>query len=54
MKTLAHMILIGATVSALMLATPPAAAMPVFDSANYQQNLLTAARTLKQIDQQIR
>jgi len=54
MKALAHLILIGATVPALLLATPPAAAMPVFDSANYQQNLLTAARTLKQIDQQIR
>lgn len=54
MKTLAHMILIGAAVPALLLAPPPAAAMPVFDSANYQQNLLTAARTLKQIDQQIR
>lgn len=53
MKTLAHMILIGAAGPALMLATP-VAAMPVFDSANYQQNLLTAARTLKQIDQQIR
>jgi P-type conjugative transfer protein TrbJ len=54
MKTLAHMILIGAAVPALLLMTPPAAAMPVFDSANYQQNLLTAARTLKQIDQQVR
>ncbi|KQZ62041.1 conjugal transfer protein TrbJ [Sphingopyxis sp. Root1497] len=32
---------------------PPAAAMPVFDSANYSQNLLTAARTLQQINQQI-
>lgn len=31
----------------------PAAAMPVFDSANYSQNLLTAARTLQQINQQI-
>ena len=28
-------------------------AMPVFDSANYSQNLLTAARTLQQINQQI-
>ena len=53
MKTLARRILIGAAGPALMLATP-VAAMPVFDSANYQQNLLTAARTLKQIDQQIR
>ncbi len=54
MKTLAQMLLAAATIPVLMLATPPATAMPVFDSANYQQNLLTAARTLKQIDQQIR
>jgi P-type conjugative transfer protein TrbJ len=54
MKTLAQMLLIGAAMPALILAAPPAAAMPVFDSANYSQNLLTAARTLKQIDQQIR
>lgn len=32
---------------------PPAQAIPVFDSANYSQNLLTAARTLQQINQQI-
>ncbi len=31
----------------------PASAIPVFDSANYSQNLLTAARTLQQINQQI-
>lgn len=31
----------------------PAQAVPVFDSANYAQNLLTAARTLQQINQQI-
>jgi P-type conjugative transfer protein TrbJ len=54
MKTLAQMRLIGAAIPALLLAAPPAAAVPVFDSANYSQNLLTAARTLKQIDQQIR
>jgi P-type conjugative transfer protein TrbJ len=36
-----------------VVAAVPAHAMPVFDSANYSQNLLTAARTLKQIDQQI-
>lgn len=34
-------------------AVPPAQAMPVFDSANYSQNLLTAARTLQQINQQV-
>ena len=33
---------------------PSAHAVPVFDSANYSQNLLTAARTLEQINQQIR
>lgn len=54
MKTLAHMLLAAAAIPALLLAVPPAAAMPVFDQANYSQNLLTAARTLKQIDQQIR
>lgn len=36
-----------------LTASAPAAAMPVFDSANYAQNLLTAARTLQQINQQI-
>lgn len=54
MKTLAHMLLAAAAIPALLLAVPPAGAMPVFDQANYSQNLLTAARTLKQIDQQIR
>lgn len=41
---------LGATA---MLAAPSARAVPVFDSANYSQNLLTAARTLQQINQQI-
>ncbi|KFG88650.1 putative conjugal transfer trbj signal peptide protein precursor [Sphingobium herbicidovorans NBRC 16415] len=54
MKTFAHMLLAAAAIPALLLAVPPATAMPVFDQANYSQNLLTAARTLKQIDQQIR
>lgn len=31
----------------------PAAAIPVFDQANYAQNLLQAARSLQQINQQI-
>ncbi|MGJ8477093.1 P-type conjugative transfer protein TrbJ [Sphingobium yanoikuyae] len=35
------------------LAVPAAQAIPVFDSANYAQNLLTATRTLQQINQQI-
>ena len=36
-----------------ILTVTPAQAVPVFDSANYSQNLLTAARTLQQINQQI-
>ncbi|KEQ52865.1 P-type conjugative transfer protein TrbJ [Sphingobium chlorophenolicum] len=36
-----------------LLQSRPAQAIPVFDSANYAQNLLTAARTLQQINQQI-
>ncbi|MGF7150105.1 P-type conjugative transfer protein TrbJ [Sphingomonas zeicaulis] len=38
---------------AFIAQSPPAQALPVFDSANYAQNLLTAARTLQQINQQI-
>ena len=38
---------------ALTVPTTPAQAIPVFDGANYAQNLLTAARTLQQINQQI-
>jgi P-type conjugative transfer protein TrbJ len=37
----------------LLLQSRPAYAIPVFDSANYAQNLLTAARMLQQINQQI-
>ncbi len=50
------MIALAATslASATIVAVIPAQAMPVFDQANYSQNLLTAARTLQQIDQQIR
>ena len=40
----------GAT--ALVLPTP-ALAMPVFDATNYEQNLLSAARALEQINHQI-
>lgn len=40
-----------ATVTAALPA--PAAAMPVFDSANYAQNLLSAARALEQINHQV-
>jgi P-type conjugative transfer protein TrbJ len=44
----------GALSAALMAGAPPAAAqMSVFDTSNYTQNLLTAARTLSQINNQI-
>ncbi len=36
-----------------LTATPAAAQMSVFDPSNYAQNVLTAARTLQQINQQI-
>ncbi|MCJ8159163.1 P-type conjugative transfer protein TrbJ [Sphingomonas sp. LaA6.9] len=54
---LAALMASSATISMTMLAmvpVTPARAMPVFDSANYAQNLLIAARTLEQINQQIR
>ncbi|HKY82739.1 MAG TPA: P-type conjugative transfer protein TrbJ [Sphingobium sp.] len=43
----------GAMGAGLLLQSRPVYAIPVFDSANYAQNLLTAARTLQQINQQI-
>jgi len=52
-KTLCLALMIGALTGSMMLPATPAAAMPVFDQANYTQNLLTAARTLQQINQQI-
>lgn len=45
--------LLAAALTPAILTVGPAAAVPVFDSANYSQNLLTAARTLQQINQQI-
>ncbi len=39
--------------AAATMSASSAVAVPVFDSANYSQNLLTAARTLRQINQQI-
>lgn len=58
MKTIiaAGLMAAGATVSVFTgfaVMSTPAHAVPVFDSANYAQNLLTAARTLQQINQQI-
>lgn len=47
-------LLASATLAVSLVQSSPAVhAMPVFDSANYSQNLLTAARTLQQINQQI-
>lgn len=39
--------------AALFLPTTAAQAIPVFDANNYAQNVMTAARTLQQINQQI-
>lgn len=41
-------------VGAIGVPVMPAAAIPVFDASNYAQNLLTAARTLQQVNNQIR
>jgi P-type conjugative transfer protein TrbJ len=41
------------SVGAGMMAATPAQAIPVFDASNYAQNLLIAARTLQQVNQQI-
>lgn len=59
MKTYLFARLLGAgslAVLTLGLVVPvtPAAAIPVFDASNYAQNLLIAARTLNQINNQIR
>ena len=56
MKTYIFAACLGMCAAGVGLAGPVAQraqAMPVFDSANYSQNLLTAARTLQQINQQI-
>jgi len=39
---------------AIGLIAAPAAAIPVFDASNFSQNILTAARTLEQINNQVR
>lgn len=44
---------VGSIGAGLMLTGTPAQAIPVFDASNYAQNLLTAARTLTQINNQI-
>lgn len=48
MLTTLLMVALGMTVS-----VPAAAQMAVFDPANFQQNVLTAARTLEQVNQQV-
>lgn len=45
--------LTGATIVVVGVSVTPAVAMPVFDASNYSQNILTAARTLAQINNQI-
>lgn len=44
---------IGSIGAGLLLTGTPAQAIPVFDASNYAQNLLIAARTLAQINNQI-
>lgn len=44
----------GAGVTGLLLPSQPAQAIVVFDPSNYGQNILTAARALEQINNQIR
>jgi P-type conjugative transfer protein TrbJ len=45
---------IGAGMTAMLVPSQPAQAIVVFDPSNYGQNILTAARTLEQINNQIR
>jgi P-type conjugative transfer protein TrbJ len=58
MKKYVIVALLGAASLGLLgagvITSTPAQAIPVFDAANYTQNVLTAARTLQQINQQIR
>jgi type IV secretion system protein TrbJ len=44
----------GSIGAAMMLASPASAQMSVFDTSNYTQNLLTAARSLSQVNNQIK
>lgn len=55
MKWLISVVIAATPLCALGFATSvPAQGITVFDPANYAQNVLTAARTLQQINQQIR
>ena len=49
----AALAIVGVSSAAMLVPLTPAHAIPVVDGANYAQNLLTAARTLQQINQQI-
>lgn len=44
---------LGALVAGFVAPATPAQAIPVFDVSNYSQNLLTAARSLQQVNNQI-
>jgi P-type conjugative transfer protein TrbJ len=44
---------LGSATVALFTSAPATAQMSVFDTSNYSQNLLTAARTLQQVNNQI-
>lgn len=52
-RLLAALMAATVTMTAAILPFGPAAAIPVFDVSNYTQNVLTAARTLQQINNQI-
>ena len=53
MKRLIPLVMMLASVSTAALVPAPADAIIVFDPSNYSQNVLTAARTLQQINNQI-
>jgi P-type conjugative transfer protein TrbJ len=52
-RLLAALMAATATVTAAIMPITPAHGLLVFDSSNYAQNVLTAARTLQQINNQI-
>ena len=48
------LVALGGTFASVSFATKPAQALIVYDPTNYSQNLLTAARTLQQVNNQIK
>src|SRR3546814_20317276 len=52
-RLLAPLLAATSITAASIVPTTPAQAIPVFDASNYAQNLLTAARTLQKINNQI-